>query len=66
MGCDLMVRVIVLHPERSDSSDSSNKDRVIYVVLLIIVTWREIDEPTPKVSFFIQPKKKRIKKKKKI
>ena len=57
MGCGLMVRVIVLHSERSNSSDSTNKTRVIYVVLLIIVTWREIDEPTPKVPFFIQQKK---------
>ena len=65
MGCDLMVRVIVLHSERSDSSDSTNKIRVIYVVLLIIVTWCEIDEPTPKVPFFIQ-QKINIKKKKKI
>ena len=53
-----MVRVIILHLERSDSSDSSNKARVIYVVLLIIVTCREIDEPTPKAPFFIQQKKK--------
>ena len=65
MGCDLMVRVIVLHSERSDSSDSTNKIRVIYVVLLIIVTWCEIDEPTQKVPFFIQ-QKINIKKKKKI
>ena len=61
-----MVRVIVLHPERSDSSDSSNKARVIYVVLLIIVTWREIDEPTLKAPFFIQPKKKDKKEKENI
>ena len=63
MRCGLMVRVIVLHSERSDSSDSTNKIRVIYMVLLIIVTWCEIDEPTPKAPFFIQPKKKKKKKK---
>ena len=61
-----MVRVIILHLERSDSSDSSNKACVIYVVLLIIVTWREIDEPTPKTPFFIQKKKKDKKEKENI
>ena len=59
MGCGLMVGVLVLHLERSGSSDSPNKSRIVYMVLPIAVTWREVDEPTPKTPVFIQQKKKK-------
>ena len=59
MGCGLMVGVLVLHLERSGSSDSPNKSRIIYMVLPIAITWREVDEPTPKTPVFIQQKKKK-------
>ena len=54
-----MVRVLVLHPERSGSSDNSSNARVVHVVLPIAITWRGIDKPTPKTPFFIQQKKKK-------
>ena len=57
--CGLMVEVFVLHSEMSGSSDSSNKSCMVHVVLPIAVTWREVDEPTPKTPFFIQQKKKK-------
>ena len=43
-----MVEVLVLYPEMSSSSNSPNKTRVIHVVLLIIITWHGLDEPTLK------------------
>ena len=43
----------------SSSSDSLSTVRVIHVILPITVTWRGVDEPTPKTLFFIQPKKKK-------
>ena len=44
--------------DRSCSSDSSSKACVVHVILSITVTWREVDESTPKILFFIQQKKK--------
>ena len=44
----------------SSSSDSLSTVRVIHVILPITVTWRGVDEPTPKNLFFIQPKKKKM------
>ena len=55
----LMVRVLILHSERSSSSDNSSNARVVHVVLPIAITWRGIDKPTPKTPFFIQQKKKK-------
>ena len=60
MGCSLMVGVLVLHLERSGLSDSPNKSRIVHMVLPIAVTWREVDEPTPKTPVFIQQKKKKV------
>ena len=57
----LMVGVLVLHPERSNSSDSLSKTHVVHVVLSIVITWREVDELTPETPFFIQPKKQKTK-----
>ena len=54
-----MVGVLVLHPERSGSSDSFSKTHVVHLVLPIANTWREVDEPTPETPFFIQKKKKK-------
>lgn len=51
-----MVGVLVLHPERSGSSDSSSKTYVVHLVLPIAITWREVDEPTLETPFFIQKK----------
>ena len=52
-----MVGVLVLHLERSGSSDSSSKTYVVHLVLPIAITWREVDEPTLETPFFIQKKK---------
>ena len=54
-----MVEVLVLHPERSSSSDSLSKAHVVHMVLSIAVTWREVDETTPETPLFIQKKKKK-------
>ena len=54
-----MVEVLVLHPERSSSSDSLSKACVVHVVLSIAVTWRGVDETTPETPLFIQKKKKK-------
>ena len=48
-----MVGVFVLHLKMSGSSDSSIKARVIYLVLLIVVIWRRVNQPTLKTPFFI-------------
>lgn len=40
------------HLERSGSSDNPNKTRVVYVILSVVVTWHEIDEPIPKTFFY--------------
>ena len=58
MGCGLMVGVLVLHPERSGLNNSPSKARVVYEILLITITWCGVDEPTLKILFFIQQKKK--------
>ena len=58
-GCGLMVGVFILHLERSGSSDSHSKTRVIHVVLLIAVTWHEVNKPTPETPFFHLAKKKK-------
>ena len=55
-----MVEVLVLHPERSSSSDSLSKTRVVHMVLPVAVTWRGVDETTPKTPLFIKKKKKTI------
>ena len=52
-----MVEVLVLHPERSSSSDSLSKARVVHMVLSIAVTWHRVDETTPETPLFIQKKK---------
>ena len=52
-----MVGVLVLHPEISDSNYSPNKIHIVYVILLIVVTWRGVDEPTSETPFFIFKKK---------
>ena len=62
MGCGLMVGVLVLHLEKSSSSDSPNKACVVHVVLSIAVMWHWVDEPTLETIFFIQQKKKKKKK----
>ena len=54
-----MVEVLVLHPERSSSSDSLSKAHVVHMVLSIAVTWRGVDETTPETPLFIQKKKKK-------
>ena len=54
-----MVGVLVLHPEMSSSSDSPYKARVVYVVLLIAITWRRTNEPTLEKPFFYSSKKKK-------
>lgn len=59
MGCGLMVRVFVLHLERSGSSNSPSNAHVIYVILLIAIMWRRVDKPTPETPFFYSKKKKR-------
>ena len=61
-GCGLIVGVLVLHSERSGSSDNPSKARVVYVVLPIAVTWHGVDEPTLKRrhSFSLSKKKKRF------
>ena len=56
-----MVGVLVLHPEISSSSDSPYKARVVYVVLLIAITWRRTNEPTLEKPFFYSSKKKKKK-----
>ena len=43
--CGLMVGVLVLHLEKSDSNDNSNKTLVVHVLLPITVTWRGVNEP---------------------
>ena len=55
-----MVGVLVVHPERSGSSNSSSKTHVVHLVLPIAITWREVDEPTLETPSFIQKKKKTI------
>ena len=57
-----MVRVLVLHPERSCLSDSLSKTRVIHVVLLIAITWRGVDEPTLETPFLFRKRKEKKKK----
>ena len=53
MGCGLMIGVLVLHLEMSDSSDSPSKVQVVHVILPITVTWRDgVDKPTPETPFF--------------
>ena len=52
-----MVEVLVLHPERSSSSDSLSKTRVVHMVLPVAVTWRGVDETTPETPLFIKKKK---------
>lgn len=59
MGCGLMVRVFVLHLERSGSSNSPSKARVVYVILIIAVTWHRVNESTPETPFFYSEKKKK-------
>ena len=61
-GCGLIVGVLVLHSERSGSSDNPSKARVVYVVLPIAVTWYGVDKPTLKRrhSFSLSKKKKRF------
>ena len=48
----------------SDSSDSLNKARVVYVVLPITVMWCGVDEPTLKTPYFFSKKKKENEKEK--
>ena len=55
--CGLIVRVPVLHLKRSN--DSPSKARVVYVILLITITWRGIDEPTLDPFFYLAKKKKK-------
>ena len=50
--CSLMVGVLVLYLEKSDSSDSPNKTLVVHVLLPITVTWRGVNEPIPESPLF--------------
>lgn len=43
--CGLMIGVLVLHLEKSDSNDNPNKTLVVHVLLPITVTWRRVNEP---------------------
>ena len=61
MECDLIVGVIVLHPEKSGSNDNPNKAHVVHMVLPITVTWHKIDESTPETLFFFYSAKKKKK-----
>ena len=60
----MIVGVFVLHTERSGSSDSPNKARVVHMALPIAVTWHGVNEPTPKTPFLFKKKKKRKKRRK--
>lgn len=55
-----MVRVFVLHPEKSSSSDSPSKAHVVHVILLIIVIWCWVDKLKLEILFFYLAKKKYI------
>ena len=39
-------------------NDSSNKTRVVHMVLSIVIAWHEVDESTPKPTFSFRKKKK--------
>ena len=54
-----MIGVFVLYLERSGSSDSPNKARVVHMILSIVVTWCEVDEPTPKTPYCEVNKRKK-------
>ena len=44
----------------SGLNDSSNKTRIVHVVLSIAVTWHGVDESPPKPTFSFRKKKKNI------
>ena len=54
-------RNFCLNTLRSGLSDNFNKVHVVHKILLIIVTWCRVNEPTLKTIFSIYPKKKKKK-----
>ena len=53
-----MVGLLELLHLVSNSSDNSSKVLMIYVVLLITITWCEVDEFTLETPFFYSTKKR--------
>ena len=43
------------------SSNNFSKTCMVHVVLPIVIMWRGVDEPTPKISFLLSKKKKKKK-----
>ena len=56
--CGLIVGVFKLFHLVNGSSDNPNKTLVVHIVLLITITWREVDEFTSKTLFLIIQQKK--------